>query len=86
MQRLEVSVLDGRTQGLSALDRDGWLTPRPGRFTPGNNRVPIVKDGPGSSVCIAADYRLDGPGSNPGGYEIFRPSRPALGFKQPLVK
>ena len=34
---------------------------------------------PGSSVCIATDYGLDGPGSNPGRDEIFRPSRPALG-------
>ena len=34
---------------------------------------------PGSSVGIATDYGLDGPGSNPGGDEIFRPSRPALG-------
>ena len=34
--------------------------------------------GPGSSVGIATDYWLDGPGSNPGGDEIFRPSRPAL--------
>ena len=31
-----------------------------------------------SSVGIATDYGLDGPGSNPGGDEIFRPSRPAL--------
>ena len=30
--------------------------------------------GPGSSVGIAADYGLDGPGSNPGGDEIFRSS------------
>jgi len=29
--------------------------------------------GPGSSVGIATDYGLDGPGSNPGGDEIFRP-------------
>ena len=29
-------------------------------------------DGPGSSVGIATDYGLDGPGSNPGGDEIFR--------------
>jgi len=36
-------------------------------------------DGPGSSVCIATDYGLDGPGSNPVGDEIFRPSRPVLG-------
>jgi len=41
---------------------------------------------PGSSVGIATDYGLDGPGSNPGGEEIFRPSRPALGPTQPPVK
>jgi len=29
--------------------------------------------GPGSSVGIATDYRLDGPGSDPGGDEIFPP-------------
>ena len=28
--------------------------------------------GPGSSVGIATDYGVDGPGSNPGGDEIFR--------------
>ena len=42
--------------------------------------------GPGSSVDIATDYGLDGPGSNPNGDEIFRPSRPALGPTQPPVK
>jgi len=42
--------------------------------------------GPGSSVDIANEYGLDGPGSNPGRYEIFRPSRPALGPIQPPVK
>ena len=42
--------------------------------------------GPGSSVGIATDHGLDGPGSNPGGNEIFRPSRPALGPTQPPVK
>ena len=42
--------------------------------------------GLGSSVGIATDYGLDGPGSNPGGDEIFRPSRPALGPTQPPVK
>jgi len=46
----------------------------------------IVMSGPGSSVGIASDYGLDGPGSNPGGDEIFRPSRPALGPTQPPVK
>jgi len=42
--------------------------------------------GSGSSVGIATDYGLDGPGSNPGGDEIFRPSRPALGSTQPSVQ
>ena len=42
--------------------------------------------GPGSSVGIATDYGLDGPGSNPGGDEIFRPSRPAIGPTQHPVK
>ena len=46
----------------------------------------FVIPGPGSSVGITTDYGLDGPGSNPGGYEIFRPSRPALGPTQPPVK
>ena len=41
--------------------------------------------GPSSSVNIATDYGLDGPGSNPGGEEIFRPSIPALGPTQPPV-
>jgi hypothetical protein len=42
--------------------------------------------GPGSLVGIATDYRLDGPGSNPGGDEIFSPSSPAVGPTQPPVK
>ena len=42
--------------------------------------------GPCSSVGIATDYGVDGPGSNPGGDEIFRPSRPALWPTQPAVK
>ena len=41
---------------------------------------------PGSSVGIATDYGLDRPGSNPGGNEIFRPSRPFLGPTQPPVQ
>jgi len=40
----------------------------------------------GSSVGIATDYGLDGPGLNPGGDEIFRPSRPALGPTKPPVQ
>ena len=46
----------------------------------------FIMCGPGSSVGIATDYGLDGPGSNPGGDEIFRPSRPALGPTQLPVK
>jgi len=42
--------------------------------------------GPVSSVGIATDYRLDGPGSNPGGDGIFHPSRPALGSTEPPIK
>ena len=41
-------------------------------------------NGPGSSVGIGTDYGLDGPGSNPGVYEIFHPSRPAMEPIQPL--
>jgi hypothetical protein len=50
------------------------------------SEVLIIACGPGSSVGIATDYGMDGPGSNPGGDEIFRPSRPALGPTQPPVK
>ena len=46
----------------------------------------ILIHGPGSSVGIATDYGLDGPGSNTGGDEIFRPSRSALVPTQPPVK
>ena len=42
--------------------------------------------GLGSSDGIATDYGLDGLGLNPGGDEIFRPFRPALGPTQPPVK
>ena len=52
-----------------------------------NNLVMILKIGePGSSVGIATDYGMDGPGSNSSGDEIFRPSREALGPTQPPVK
>ena len=37
-------------------------------------------------IGIGTDYGLDGTGSNPGGEEIFRPSRPALGPTQPPVQ
>jgi len=52
------------------------------------NKLVLVIDDfePGSSVGIATDYGLDGPKSNPGGDDIFRPSRPALGPTQPPVQ
>ena len=48
-------------------------------------QIHSLDSGPGSSVGIATDYGLDDPGPNPGGVEIFRPSRPALGNTQPPV-
>ena len=42
--------------------------------------------GSGSSVGIATDYGLDGPGQILAGDEIFRPSRPALGPTQTPAK
>jgi len=45
-----------------------------------------ISNGPRSSVGVATNYGLDGPGSNPGGDEIFCPSRPALGPTQPPVR
>ena len=68
------------------------------RLSTWNNSVPtgrifmkfyitvLFESGPGSSVGIATDYRMDGPGSNPGGDEIFCPSRQALEPTQPPVK
>ena len=50
------------------------------------NNIIINYCGPGSSFGTETDYRLDGPGSNPGGDEIFRSSKPALGPTQPPVK
>ena len=49
-------------------------------------RVPNYLCGPGSSVGIATDYGLDGPGIESRWGEIFRPSRPALRPTQPPVQ
>jgi hypothetical protein len=67
---------------------DTWLLQQwQGRSVLGSlTAVKYVMGGPGSSVGIVPDYGLDGPGSNPGGDENFRPSRPALGHTQPPVK
>ena len=45
-----------------------------------------MKCGPSSSVGKATELRAGRSGSNPGGDEIFRPSRPALRLTQPPVK
>ena len=42
--------------------------------------------GTGSSVGIATDYALHGPGSNPDGDRNFRPSKPTPKPTQPPVK
>jgi len=46
----------------------------------------LISGGLGSSVDIGTHYGLDGLGSNPGGDEIFRLSRLALGPTQTPVK
>jgi hypothetical protein len=47
----------------------------------------LGKDGPGSSVCIATDYGLDGPGIETRlGRDFLHLSRPALGPTQPPVQ
>jgi len=50
-----------------------------------SSRLRLKDVGP-VAQSVATDYELDGLGSNPGGYENFRPSRPALGPTQPPVK
>ena len=55
----------------SALDSGGWLTPRAGRFTPGNDAVPIVQEdgwAPGLVRTGAENIALTG---------IRAPCRPA---------
>ena len=55
-----------------------WHTTYIDWFSCLNRLIYPSASGPGSSVGIATYYGLDGPRSNPGGDEIFRPSRPAL--------
>ena len=52
----------------------------------GDGCVLVDENASGSSVGISTDYGMDGPGSNPSGDEIFRPSRLALGPTQPPIK
>jgi len=58
-----------------ALEGGKWSAARPGRTLPWEGIVGIV-----------TGYGLDGPGSNPGGEEVFFPSRPALWPTQPPVQ
>ena len=51
-----------------------------------NSWTYVGRCGPGSSVDIVSDYGLGGPGSNPCGDEIFRPSRQALTPTQAPIK
>jgi hypothetical protein len=46
----------------------------------------FTERGPGSSVGIATDYGLDGPGIESRWGKIFRPSRLALGPTQPPLQ
>ena len=48
-------------------------------YSPGNTPDTHLYGGQGNSVHVTTDYGLDGPGSNPGEDEIFRPSRLSLG-------
>jgi len=66
----------------------GWICSKYGRDKKRAQtfNIYIYIYGPGSSVGLATDYGLEGSGSNPGGDEIFRPSRPDLGPTQPPVK
>jgi len=62
-----------------------WHVPCPFHH-PSFHCTSSLRSGSGSSVGIVTDYRLDGPGLNLGGDEIFRLSKPALGPTQPTVK
>jgi hypothetical protein len=71
---------------ISSLNNFLPISVRPDRFALDINTLLSKMCVPGSSVGIAIDYGLDGPGSNPGGDEIFRRSTSALGPTQPPVK
>ena len=39
-----IRTFDSNLSLISALDEDGWLTPRPGRSNPENDPVPTVQE------------------------------------------
>ena len=52
----------------SALDGDGWSTPRPDRFTPGKDPVPTVKEAgwaPGPVWTLRKNLAPPPPGFDP---------------------
>ena len=62
---------------------------RPSRPSSGVHKTVVAASGTDHTIWEASFSRLrklDSPGSNPSGEEIFRPSRPALGPTQPPVK
>jgi len=69
---VDTNTLKGRNllKGLNTFLSAGTLS----TFIVGAEIRPIYKK--------YADYGLDGPGSNPGGYEAFHPSRRTLGPTQ----
>jgi hypothetical protein len=67
----------------SALGGDGWSAPRPGRFTPGKDPVPIVQDAgwaPGPVWTFAKNLASTGirsPDCPARSQSLYRPSYPA---------
>jgi hypothetical protein len=49
------------------LERGGWSAPRPGRFTPGKDPVPIVQEAgwARNPACSQSLHRLSYPAHNP---------------------
>ena len=68
----------------SALDGGGWSTPRPGRFTPEKEPVPVVQDAgwaPGP-VWTGAENLAPTPGFDPGTVQPALPTE----LSRPLVQ
>ena len=77
----------------SALEVGGWLTPRPGRFTPGKDPVPIVKEtgwAPGpfwtgaEKLAVSGILSLDRPSRSESLYRLSYPETPCNKTALPL--
>ena len=86
IQRVKTVINDNIIEQVTDFKYLGYRISEYGSDIEDNLRTYNKISGPGSSVGIATDCGLDGPGSNPSGDEIFRPSRPALGPTQLPVK